>query len=143
MGKKKVSDLWRACMRRIAMRVVFPKPADTCPLAQQDDSNSASPAASPKKGAKKPGKKEKKAKVIRHMCRVFPAHLVDIGLQDPNAPKRAISAYLYFASERRPDLKKENPDLSFGDLTKNIAAEWKELSEKDKKKYNDLAKAGA
>ncbi len=63
-------------------------------------------------------------------------------IKDPNAPKRAISAYLYFASERRPELKKENPDMSFGDLTKTIAGEWKELSEKDKMQYNDKAKAG-
>lgn len=29
--------------------------------------------------------------------------------------------------------------MAFGELTKHIAEEWKALSEKDKKKYNDKA----
>ena len=53
--------------------------------------------------------------------------------------KRAMSAYLYYANERRPGLKGEQPNLTFGELTKTIAEEWKSMADKDKKKYNDLA----
>jgi hypothetical protein len=56
-------------------------------------------------------------------------------------PKRAISAYLYYASHRRPLLKREQPDFGFGELTKTIAYEWKEMSQKDKAPYIALAKA--
>lgn len=55
--------------------------------------------------------------------------------KDPNAPVRNKSAYIYFGKERRPELKAENPDVTFGDLTKMVAAEWKELSDKAKKPY--------
>jgi len=61
--------------------------------------------------------------------------------KDDGKPKRAISAYLYYASERRPNLKKEDPSLGFGELTRQIADEWKTMKEKDKRKYNDLARA--
>lgn len=60
---------------------------------------------------------------------------------DDNGPKRAISAYLYFATDRRPQLKKEHPEMGFGELTMTIATEWKEMSEKNKRPFNDLAKA--
>ena len=61
--------------------------------------------------------------------------------KDPNAPKRGSSGYIFYGKKRRPEIKDEDPGLSFGDITKQIAAEWKELSDKEKKPY--LAKAAA
>lgn len=58
-----------------------------------------------------------------------------------NKSKHPISAYLYYASYRRPLLKLERPDFGFGELTKTIAEEWNEMSEKDKGPYIALAKA--
>ena len=61
-------------------------------------------------------------------------------VKDPNMPKRHLSAYLYYAAERRPELKKEDPTMPFGDLTKQIAAEWTHLKKNGKtKEYDDLA----
>lgn len=57
--------------------------------------------------------------------------------KDPNAPKRAPSGYILFGQERRPQLKDEDPNMTFGELTKAIAAEWNEMSAKEKKPYND------
>lgn len=54
-------------------------------------------------------------------------------------PKKNLSPYLYFASQRRPELKKECPDMSFFEYTQTIAAEWKLLSKSDKKPFNDIA----
>merc|ERR1712032_1140753 len=59
----------------------------------------------------------------------------------PNAPKKPQTAYLYFSTELRPKLKKENPALSFGELGKLVGSKYKELTEDDKEKYNDMAKA--
>lgn len=56
-------------------------------------------------------------------------------------PRQAISAYLYFASDRRPQLKYENPDFYFGELTMQIATEWKHMTEEQKQPYIKLAKA--
>ena len=36
--------------------------------------------------------------------------------KDPNAPKQAKSAYMYFSSDKREAIKKANPDASFGDI---------------------------
>lgn len=55
-------------------------------------------------------------------------------------PKKALSAYLYYASERRPELKKEQPTLTFGELTHRIAAEWTQMKKDGKtQEYDDLA----
>jgi hypothetical protein len=35
-------------------------------------------------------------------------------LPDPNAPKRGLSAYMFFANEQRENVRDENPGISFG-----------------------------
>ena len=35
-------------------------------------------------------------------------------LKDPNAPKRALSAYMFFSQDWRERVKAENPDAGFG-----------------------------
>lgn len=35
---------------------------------------------------------------------------------DPNAPKRGLSAYMFFANEQRDNVREENPGISFGKL---------------------------
>ena len=36
--------------------------------------------------------------------------------KDPNAPKGALSAFMYFSKAKRPEIKEENPEASFGEL---------------------------
>ena len=36
-------------------------------------------------------------------------------------------------------MKAEKPDLAFGEVGKEIGARWKEISEKDKKKFEEKA----
>lgn len=36
--------------------------------------------------------------------------------KDPNAPKRPLSAYMFFSQEHRSIVKDENPEASFGEL---------------------------
>lgn len=33
---------------------------------------------------------------------------------DPNAPKRGLSAYMFFANEQRQSVRDDNPDVTFG-----------------------------
>lgn len=37
-------------------------------------------------------------------------------LPDPNAPKRGLSAYMFFANEQRDNVREENPGITFGKL---------------------------
>jgi HMG (high mobility group) box/linker histone H1 and H5 family len=59
--------------------------------------------------------------------------------KDPNAPKRSLSAYMFFAIEHRAAVKEKNPDATFGDLGKLIAADWAALPTLAKKTYETQA----
>ncbi|KAK1769481.1 Non-histone chromosomal protein 6 [Phialemonium atrogriseum] len=72
--------------------------------------------------------------------------------KDPNAPKRGLSAYMFFANEQRDNVREENPGVSFGQVGKILGERWKALSEKqrapyeakaatDKKRYEDEKQA--
>lgn len=53
--------------------------------------------------------------------------------KDPNAPKRPLSAYMYFSSDMRNSVKDQNPDATFGELGKILGAKWKEMDDDEKK----------
>jgi hypothetical protein len=59
--------------------------------------------------------------------------------KDKNAPKRALSAYMFFSQDWRERIKAENPDAGFGEVGKLLGAKWKELDEDEKKPYVELA----
>ncbi|KAI8969286.1 high mobility group box domain-containing protein, partial [Mycotypha africana] len=61
--------------------------------------------------------------------------------KDPNAPKRGLSAYMFFSQEKRAEVKADNPDASFGQIGKLLGEKWKSMSDEDKKPY--VAKAEA
>lgn len=60
---------------------------------------------------------------------------------DPNAPKRGLSAYMFFANEQRDKVRNDNPELKFGDVGKVLGQKWKELSEAQKAPYEKKAAA--
>eukprot|EP01088_Endostelium_zonatum_P011328 TRINITY_DN2545_c0_g1_i1.p1 TRINITY_DN2545_c0_g1~~TRINITY_DN2545_c0_g1_i1.p1 ORF type:complete len:173 (+),score=78.63 TRINITY_DN2545_c0_g1_i1:98-616(+) len=59
--------------------------------------------------------------------------------KDPNAPKNAKSAYIFFSTAKRPDIKNQNPDAKAKDLLKLLAAEWKKMSDEEKAPYVTMA----
>ena len=87
----------------------------------------AKKAAAPKKlsakkaeGAK--GKKKKKAK-------------------DPNKPKRAMVAFMFFSIDRRPATQKANPQVRIAEISKLLGQSWREMSTKEKAPYDKKAAA--
>lgn len=48
--------------------------------------------------------------------------------KDPNAPKRAMSAFFFWMQENRDRLKK--PGMGVADVAKAAGAEWAKLSDK-------------
>lgn len=60
--------------------------------------------------------------------------------KDPNAPKKGLSAFMFFSKERRSVVKAKNPNIAFGDVAKKIGAEWKQLKDSKKAKFIKLAK---
>tara|TARA_B100000780_G_scaffold170265_1_gene119183 strand:+ start:226 stop:753 length:528 start_codon:yes stop_codon:yes gene_type:complete len=63
--------------------------------------------------------------------------------KDPNAPKRSKSAYMFFVSERRPKLVKEQPEFTFAEYGRALGLEWKQKEgikgNKGKGKYDKEA----
>ena len=55
------------------------------------------------------------------------------GKKDPKAPKRALSAYMFFSQDWRERIKAENPTAGFGEVGKLLGAKWKELDDEEKK----------
>ena len=50
-----------------------------------------------------------------------------------------MSSYFHFLNDRRKTLKVEQPDLRMGESTKLMTGEWNKLTDKGKKKFEDLA----
>jgi hypothetical protein len=55
----------------------------------------------------------------------------------PPAPKRSLSAYLFFCAEKRPEVS--TTAKSLGSISKELARLWAETSDDDRKPYNALA----
>ncbi|KAL7492365.1 hypothetical protein ACHAWT_002550 [Skeletonema menzelii] len=51
--------------------------------------------------------------------------------------KKPLTGYMLFAKEMRPKVKEENPEMSFGELGKELGARWRALSEEEKGKYKN------
>lgn len=59
--------------------------------------------------------------------------------KDENAPKRALSAYMFFANSNRDQVREDNPGISFGEVGRILGQKWKELSDADKAPYEAKA----
>jgi hypothetical protein len=53
--------------------------------------------------------------------------------------KRGRSAYILYSMNNRSRVKEENPGASVTDIVKLLAKDWKDISNEEKKHYEDLA----
>lgn len=51
--------------------------------------------------------------------------------------KKPLSGYMLFVKHHRPQVKEENPDLTFGGIGKELGKMWRELSDKEKQEWKD------
>ena len=79
-------------------------------------------AADMTKTQKQAAKKAKKAKKVK----------------DPNKPSRT-NTWMCYCEERRPEIKKDNPNAKFQDIAALLSAEWKALGDDEKAKYKAIA----
>jgi len=59
--------------------------------------------------------------------------------KDPNAPKRALSAFFWFCNDERPRVKVTMPDSSVGEIAKELGRRWNDCTEDQKSKFEALA----
>ncbi|EPY19012.1 high mobility group protein B2 [Strigomonas culicis] len=56
-------------------------------------------------------------------------------------PKAPLTAFFIFCSEKRDQLRRENPNDSVGDIGKKLGAQWKLVSAEDSARYQKQAEA--
>ncbi|TGO42953.1 hypothetical protein BHYA_0004g00790 [Botrytis hyacinthi] len=69
-------------------------------------------------------------------------HFQRIDLQqkrkDPNAPKRGMSAYMFFANDHRDRVRQEYPQSSFGQVGMILGEKWKASSMRERRVYEQM-----
>ena len=50
-----------------------------------------------------------------------------------------MNPYIIFSAHIRPSVKEENPEASFGEITRIISRRWKAVAVDDRKEWNDKA----
>lgn len=61
--------------------------------------------------------------------------------KDPNAPKRAMSGFMFFSQAERENTKKENPGIAFLEIGKVLGEKWRSMSAEEKEPYEAKARA--
>ena len=61
--------------------------------------------------------------------------------KDPNKPKRAMVAFMYFSIDQRPVMQKKNPTLKIADISKLLGEQWRGMSAAQKAPYDKKAAA--
>jgi len=61
--------------------------------------------------------------------------------KDKNAPKRALSAFMFFSNDIRDTVKREMPELEFLQISSEIGKRWKAITDEDRRPYDELAAA--
>ncbi|KAI4351361.1 hypothetical protein L6164_005734 [Bauhinia variegata] len=61
--------------------------------------------------------------------------------KDPNAPKRALSGFMFFSQMERENVKKTNPGISFTEVGKVLGEKWKKMSAEEKEPHEAKARA--
>jgi len=59
--------------------------------------------------------------------------------KDPNAPKRALSAFFHFCNDERPKVKAQMGDATVGEIAKELGRRWQDCNEEVKGKYEAMA----
>jgi hypothetical protein len=59
--------------------------------------------------------------------------------KDPNAPKRASGAYVFFTNEMRPMVMKQFPGIKFVEMGRILGERWRALTPEEKTRYEALA----
>ncbi|KAI3846537.1 hypothetical protein MKX03_008219 [Papaver bracteatum] len=60
--------------------------------------------------------------------------------KDPNAPKKAMSGFMFFSQTERENIKKSNPGISFTDTARALGEQWKKMTAEEKEPFEAKAK---
>lgn len=99
------------------------------------------PAAKRKAAAKKESKPKKAKSSSDEKSSDAPKAKKGKKKKDPNKPKAARSAYIYFTEAKRKELKVTQPEAKTTEIMKMCGELWQKCSEEDRVQYQTLATA--
>jgi len=59
--------------------------------------------------------------------------------KDPDAPKRALSAFFCFSQTKRSQIQQAHPEWRIGQVAQELGRQWKEFNDADKRPYAEMA----
>ena len=59
--------------------------------------------------------------------------------RDRRKPKRILTPYMFFVKENRPRIMRENPNLSFLEVMREVGIRWSKLNEEEKEPFKERA----
>lgn len=59
--------------------------------------------------------------------------------KDPNAPKRALSAFFHFCNDERPKVKAHLGEATVGEVAKELGRRWQECNDDQKSRFEAMA----
>jgi len=60
------------------------------------------------------------------------------GKKDVNATRRPLSAFFFFSQVKRPAVQQGHPEWRVGQVAQELGRQWKDLTETEKKKYEEM-----
>ncbi|XAR51771.1 hypothetical protein NMG60_11006503 [Bertholletia excelsa] len=113
--------------------------------SSEEESDASESGHEKEKPAKKESKKESKASSSRGKSKDGDEDVSKKRKQkkkkDPNAPKRAMSGFMFFSISERENIKKSNPGISFTEVGRVLGDKWKRMSAEEKEPYEAKARA--
>ncbi|NXU74608.1 TOX3 protein, partial [Oreotrochilus melanogaster] len=107
-----------------ASKSATPSPSSSI---NEEDADEANRATGEKRAAPDSGKKPKTPKKKKK--------------KDPNEPQKPVSAYALFFRDTQAAIKGQNPNATFGDVSKIVASMWDSLGEEQKQVYKRKTEA--
>ncbi|OVA13298.1 Structure-specific recognition protein [Macleaya cordata] len=61
--------------------------------------------------------------------------------KDPNAPKKAMSGFMFFSQTERENIRKSNPGMAFTEMGRALGERWRKMTAEEKEPYEAKARA--
>ncbi|XP_048434915.1 FACT complex subunit SSRP1-like [Pyrus x bretschneideri] len=114
----------------------------------EDDSDASESGGEKEKPAKKESRKEPSTSKVPSSKKQKTKDAGEDGSKkkkqkkkkDPNAPKRAMSGFMFFSNMERENVKRENPGIAFTDVGRALGEKWKKMSADEKEPYEAKAR---
>ncbi|CAN6572090.1 unnamed protein product [Malus baccata var. baccata] len=114
----------------------------------EDDSDASESGGEKEKPAKKESRKEPSTSKVPSSKKQKTKDAGEDGSKkkkqkkkkDPNAPKRAMSGFMFFSNTERENVRRENPGIAFTAVGRALGEKWKKMSADEKEPYEAKAR---